>query len=186
MLVTHGDKRHRVDIIESISNSSLYPILHFDLTLVQNAISASGLAVYYADLTFKNVALVTPFHSHKPAWNVEAMKSRVATRVDKYSRRGFNILRDLQMSPEPEITSHACFTSSVCPQALRNSEDSGVYFMPFSPMGDEEISSAKSAGCGTIMWRCGGPACKEDGEAFNPCVFHAPNLSLKYSGNTRI
>ncbi len=172
-------------MIESTCNSPLFPILNFDLSFCRNALTADGLAVYHADWTFKNVSYLCPLTADAISSESSArMKLKVMGRAEKYAKRGVTVYHD--MRDWTRMSNHICSTATVCPQTLRNTEDSGVYFLPFSTMTDEYRRKCKSAHCVTLMWRCGGPSCHGNSEGMNACVFRAPGLNKKYVSGSRI
>lgn len=67
------------DIICSTATSPFLPIARFDMTLVMNAISATGLCVAYPDLTFRRRSIMRPI-----TWAPTHV-----TRWDKYTTRGY-------------------------------------------------------------------------------------------------
>ncbi|KLO07141.1 hypothetical protein SCHPADRAFT_945528 [Schizopora paradoxa] len=182
--LVRGSKTTFVDVIESSSNSPLFPIFNFDLSICRNALTVDGLAIYHADWTFKNISYVCPMTTRPSADTLEILRLKTELRVEKYAKRGVAIYQDIRASPK--LKEHVCTVDALCPQTLRNTGDDGVYFLPFSPMSDEEKKRCKSAKCDPIMWRCGGSSCDGVTECMEACAYRAPNLHDKFDGRERL
>ncbi|KLO18893.1 hypothetical protein SCHPADRAFT_935734 [Schizopora paradoxa] len=169
---------HRVHIIEASAPSPLYPIVQLNFTHLQNVLSPDGLVMFNPKHTFSFRSIINP--TILVGYNRGTIPEDYREDYIKNLRRGFSIY--LHAMDVPYESSHSCGKSFSCPQTLRNTEDGGTFFLPFSATAFRERAQAKRAYCPTVMWRVGGDSCdaykNPSGKA--SCAFMAPALNQEF------
>ncbi|KAJ7927868.1 hypothetical protein B0H13DRAFT_1598281 [Mycena leptocephala] len=111
------------NVIESLSESALDSVLHFHLTCVFGAWTATGLWLGYRRLTMAGVAMTTP--TRMPLRDDLTHHKRVWKILRKYTRRGFRVVLD------EYLQAHTCGVDFNCPMTPRTTDDAGCSFVTF-------------------------------------------------------
>ncbi|KLO10928.1 hypothetical protein SCHPADRAFT_891992 [Schizopora paradoxa] len=169
---------HQVDVIESSTPTPLYPITQFSFTHLQNALSADGLIMLNPKHTFSFQSIIKP--NLLVGYNKAHLPDKYRASFTKNTLRGFSIA--FHAMDLPYESSHLCGTSFSCPQTLRNTEDRGTFFLPFSASAYKRRMEAKRVHCPTIMWRVGGDPCDayKYPTGLASCSFLAPALNEQF------
>lgn len=169
---------HQVDIVESSTPTALYPITQFSYTHLQNALSADGLIMLNPKHTFNFRSIINP--NLLIGYNKAYIPDKYRESYSKNTFRGFTIA--FHSIDLPYESSHLCGISFSCPQTLRNTEDRGTFFLPFSASAFKGRAQARRVHCPTIMWRVGGDPCDayKCPTGLASCSFLAPGLNEQY------
>lgn len=117
------DVTRRIDVIESVVQHSVSPILRFHTTTVINWITSDSINLAYPRLTFAHIGLVND------RMNLDRPKEQIWR--DKYVERGFRIIRDTS-----ELDQMSC--GSACPALWRSTDDVGCMSVHFGD-GEEGV-----------------------------------------------
>jgi hypothetical protein len=94
----------KIDLLESLSQSSVLPVTFFHSTAVMNYITADSISILYPKLTFSRIAVrCNPDRRSVSSWE------------RKYSRRLFHLFS------APKV--YSTFQDVLCKQLTRNAED---------------------------------------------------------------
>lgn len=115
------DVTRRIDVIESVIQNSISPILRFHTSSVINWITSDSINVAYPKLTFAHIGLINSRirldHPKDQIWR------------EKYAGRGYRMIVDTY-----ELDQMSC--GSACPSLWRSTDDVGCMSVQFGD-GDE-------------------------------------------------
>ncbi len=160
-----------VDVVESTMESSLAPILAFDLSHLRACLLSEGyfdfhpvwhrgMKTYVGPAAFSH----TEDHSLLPG---------AQTLFDKYQSLGYDIVDRSTVVVMEDEEGHVCYDSYSCPLTLRSTTDGGVRFVPFTELAATRLFSDHLAILGRppIRWRHGGCCAKSGSTVERPEVY---------------
>lgn len=139
-----------IDIIESVTDNAVSPIVSFDYTCLMNYITHDGIYCLYPKLTFDKLGMDQSY---------EGSGHRSTTRHEKYTERGFKHVRKTTDLPGRV----PC--GSACPHLVRRNHDAGTMIVPLT----EEPAMIKDSM--RASWRLRGDPDELTVQCFNP---HCP------------
>lgn len=160
-----GDKI--IDLVVSVNENPIFPILHFHNTCVMNALHPTGFYSFYSTLTSQHRGFVNSFALKKPFevtnYGSRELTTRSQTGVAKYQQRGYTIkeLPDFDHSGHPEM----CLNGSC--RLIRYTNDPCTLHVEFLTPYNTILGLPKFP---TIRWSLGGYPCGvlSDGDIYQP------------------
>ncbi|KAG6871433.1 hypothetical protein C0992_010967, partial [Termitomyces sp. T32_za158] len=109
-----------VDLVVSMTDDSVVPIINFHSTLIMNYMSGTNIVCAYPDLTFNRRGLV-----NSRRLILSELDYDIISPLIKYRRRGFDLAVTLE--EWEEYGKHVCGSDPNCPGTTRSFNDSHTF-----------------------------------------------------------
>ena len=161
----------KIDLVVSVSTSSVLPVLAFHSTVVMNIFTGRSFVVLYPSLTFNDCTAILR--------NIDFMKTPEKTMVSisKHLSRGIKLV-NINKVVFGNVQSHECEVHENCPHTIRFVDDKHSLSLSIA-FEDKTLDSIQGA-----VWRYGGEQCFNGTQALGALIIC--NSGVHYNETTLV